>query len=80
MTQNQPPILIHRDTRSLTSTILTPEVTNKHHCKLDEILKKNFLTIICDFRLFLSITQVYVAFAINSQIKVPFFSDTTVHS
>ena len=38
MTQNQPPILIHRDAKSSTSIIMI-QVSNKHHCKLDKILR-----------------------------------------
>ena len=37
MTQNQPPILIHRGAKLLTSIILILEVSNEHHCKLDKI-------------------------------------------
>ena len=39
VTQNQPPILKHRDAKSLTSIILILEVSNKHHCNLDKILR-----------------------------------------
>ena len=66
------------------------EVSNKHHCKLNKILR-NFcfehnlwFSVVfeyyasCDFQLFLSITQVYVAFHTISHIKVLFFPDTTV--
>ena len=32
-------LVIHRSAKSLTSIILILEVSNKHHCKLDKILR-----------------------------------------
>ena len=51
------------------------EVSNNHLCKLDKILKKNCFDHNLGFLVFMSITQVYVAFQyqFNSQIKVSFF-------
>ena len=62
VTQNQPPILIHRVQNLLTSILMIIEFANKHHCKFDKIQRKFVSIIICDFQLFLSITQVYVSF------------------
>ena len=49
----------------LTSILIIQEVSqknfNKENCELDKILR-NFSTITSDFQLFLSITQLYVAF------------------
>ena len=39
VTRNQPPILIYRDAKSLTSIIMILEVSNKHHSKLNKILR-----------------------------------------
>ena len=46
----------------LTSIIMILEVSNKHDCKIDKILKKIVSNIICDFQSFLSNTKAFVAF------------------
>ena len=78
MTQNQPTILIHIGAKSPISIIMILEVSKKQHCKLDKILGNFVSNIICDFQLFLSNTQVYVAFQFYFTNKGSFFSDTTV--
>ena len=37
------------------------EVTRKHQCEKDEIQRTFVSTVTCEFQLFLSITQVYIA-------------------
>ena len=62
MLQNQGPISIQEIQNLLVFIIMILEVSNKDHCKLDKILETSVSTITCNFQLFLSITQVYVAF------------------
>ena len=61
--QNQPPTLKHRDAKSPNFYKNDSRSFKKDLCKLQNKLKKTFVsTIICDFWLFLSNMQVFVAF------------------
>ena len=52
----------HHHAKFLSSILLIFEVPNKQHCKLNKILRIFDSNIICEVLLFLSITQVFVAF------------------